>query len=52
MSITYTLALALIIVGILLNLKLQDAMAEGDGPDWELRTLHSSTPVTSARDPR
>lgn len=43
MSIKYTLALALIIFGILLNLKLQDAMAEGEGPDWELRQLQDPT---------
>ena len=49
MNIKYALALALIIIGIILNLKLQDAMAEGEDIDWELQQLHDPTPARLTR---
>lgn len=52
MSIKELFALAFIIIGILLNLKLQDAMAEGDGPDWALKQLHNPSSALLAQEAR
>jgi hypothetical protein len=52
MSIKEFFALAFIILGILLNLKLQDAMAEGDGPDWALKQRHNPSSALLAQEAR
>lgn len=52
MNIKELFALALIVLGILLNLKLQDAMAVGDGPDWALKQLHNPSSALLAQEAR
>ena len=52
MTIKHFTALFIIVLGIWANLALQDALAESNVLDWELRQLHQPSPALLKRENR